>query len=790
MDLSEEQKLIINAPIDKNIRIIASAGSGKTTTLINRILYLIKKHNLHLHEIILTTFTKDASEVMKDKIKNNIHLFYNFMCGTIDAIARKILHVNKILDENVQLMSVSEYIHRVIKFSKTDQGIKYFKKFKYLFVDEFQDIDYYQYIFFKRLNELGLVITVVGDDSQNIYSFRQSDVNYLINFDKYFSNTLSFNLSTNYRSTNNIIELANSSISFNKNKLDKKMLGTNKDGVKPLVIKTTFNNYDMMILTSILKKIKNYPLHEIAILSRNNFLLLKVENILYKYGINNVLLRDDDIRVKKKENHITLATIHKSKGLEFELVYIIGCDDSFFPRMKDFLRIEEERRLFYVATTRAKSRIYYFYLSDYICRFLTEVNQNLLNWENAKNDDKKLSELESIEYKTGVTEIIKNLRGEDYIRLRNKGILPNVRLDKTTIDNSIYNLDDPFKWSKFVKKENLYTEFGNYFDTIITRFILESTKKDIFDKSAFKVLHNIPLDKDQINLIKKYKYNFIYNFTKIIDNLDMFDDSSLIKYNDAKKCIKKMEENDKNLIKNFVTYLKNNIKNYHLIENGSMNIEELFLSRFNYDQDKVREINDSYIKFTNPQIDTMDILTDIFNVSKCNSLSDNRLRMLYVKINDENIDDYQLLIRLIKENFIPYILKHTNIECKKYVNYDIYHGECDLVCDDILIDYKCSENTFIQIEWIVQLLCYTQMLRDENYTINKIGIFNILNGKLYLADISKWNRGKELFDYLITLQEKLIAKDYQLESEIIESDEKLFNIKFECVDINPFIDDN
>lgn len=790
MDLSEEQKLIINAPIDKNIRIIASAGSGKTTTLINRILYLIKNHNLHLHEIILTTFTKDASEVMKDKIKNNIHLFYNFMCGTIDAIARKILHVNKILDENVQLMSVSEYIHRVIKFSKTDQGIKYFKKFKYLFVDEFQDIDYYQYVFFKRLNDLGLIITVVGDDSQNIYSFRQSDVNYLINFDKYFSNTLSFNLSTNYRSTNNIIELANSSISFNKNKLDKKMLGTNKEGVKPLVIKTSFNNYDMMILTSILKKIKNYPLHEIAILSRNNFLLLKVENILYKYGINNVLLRDDDIRVKKKENHITLATIHKSKGLEFELVYIIGCDDSFFPRMKDFLRIEEERRLFYVATTRAKSRIYYFYLSDYICRFLTEVNQNLLNWENAKDDDKKLSELESIEYKTGVTEIIKNLRGEDYIRLRNKGILPNVRFDKTTIDNSIYNLTEPFKWTKFVKKENLYTEFGNYFDTIITRFILEATKKDIFDKSAFKVLHNIPLDKDQINLIKKYKYNFIYNFTKIIDNLDMFDDSSLIKYNDAKKCIKKIEENDKNLIKNFVSYLKNNIKNYHLIENGSMNVEELFLSRFNYDQDKIREINDSYIKFTNPQIDTMDILTDIFNVSKCNSLSDNRLRMLYVKINDENIDDYQLLIRLIKENFLPYILKHKNIECKKYVNYDIYHGECDLVCDDILIDYKCSENTFIQIEWIVQLLCYTQMLRDENYTINKIGIFNILNGKLYIADISKWNRGKELFDYLITLQEKLIAKDYQLESEIIESEEKLFNIKFECVDINPFIEDN
>jgi hypothetical protein len=401
--------------------------------------------------------------------------------------------------------------------------------------------------------------------------------------------------------------------------------------------------------------------------------------------------------------------------------------------MKDLLRVEEERRLFYVATTRAKSKLYYFYLSESICRFLTEIPKELLNWENAKEEDKKLSDIESIDYKTGITEIIKNLRGEDYIRLRNKGILPNVRINKSSINYSIY--ENEFKWTKFVKKENLYTEYGNYFDTILTRFILEDSKQIIFDKAAFKVLNNIQLDKDHINLIKKYKYNFIYNFSKIMaGDLDNFNDTSLIKLDDAKKCIKLIEENDKNIILNFVNYLKKNIKNYSgnihdknykLFENGSININELFLSRFNYDKDKIKEIEDSYIKYTNPDTKTMDILIDIFNISKCNSLTDNRLRMLYVNINEENIDDYQLLIKSMKEKFIPWILKHKHIECKKYVNYDIYHGECDLICDDILIDYKCSENLFIQIEWIIQLLCYTQMLRDENYTINKIGIFNV-----------------------------------------------------------------
>jgi len=80
------------------------------------------------------------------------------------------------------------------------------------------------------------------------------------------------------------------------------------------------------------------------------------------------------------------------------------------------------------------------------------------------------------------------------------------------------------------------------------------------------------------------------------------------------------------------------------------------------------------------------------------------------------------------------------------------------------------------------------MLRDENYTINKIGIFNVLNGKLMVANVSKWNCGKELFDYMISLQEKMLAKDYQIESELIESEENIINIKFECIDINPFLD--
>jgi len=163
--------------------------------------------------------------------------------------------------------------------------------------------------------------------------------------------------------------------------------------------------------------------------------------------------------------------------------------------------------------------------------------------------------------------------------------------------------------------------------------------------------------------------------------------------------------------------------------------------------------------------------------------------MLYVKILNENISEYSLLINLIKQNFIPYIKKFKRVDCKKYVKYDIYNGECDLVCDDLLIDYKCSEKNFIQIEWVLQLLCYTQMLRDENYIINRIGIFNVFNGKLLIANISKWNKGKELFDYLLDLQEKMLAKDHKVDYEVIEDTENICNITFESMEINPFMNE-
>jgi superfamily I DNA/RNA helicase len=74
--LNEEQKAVVLAPIDKNIRIVASAGSGKTTTILYRIKYLLEKE-VDPSTIMLTTFNVDAAEVFKDRLKNKLKVFLN-----------------------------------------------------------------------------------------------------------------------------------------------------------------------------------------------------------------------------------------------------------------------------------------------------------------------------------------------------------------------------------------------------------------------------------------------------------------------------------------------------------------------------------------------------------------------------------------------------------------------------------------------------------------------------------------------------------------------------------------
>src|SRR5690554_1851214 len=110
---------------------------------------------------------------------------------------------------------------------------KYQDRFRYILVDEYQDTNHSQYLIIKALSDRFQNICVVGDDAQSIYSFRGANISNILNFQKDYEKVGMYRLEQNYRSTQNIVNAANSIISKNKNQLEKVVWTSNDEG--PLI---------------------------------------------------------------------------------------------------------------------------------------------------------------------------------------------------------------------------------------------------------------------------------------------------------------------------------------------------------------------------------------------------------------------------------------------------------------------------------------------------------------------------------------------------------------------------
>lgn len=380
--------------------------------------------------------------------------------------------------------------------------------FKYIFVDEYQDINWLQYEIIEKLNN-NQSLFVIGDSNQCIYQFRGSDDKYIDNFIKEHKNVNEYQLSHNYRSTPEILKLAEDSINHN-NVSKKVILNTfNPTNIKPFVFGTYEISRQLEIMAQNIKKHYIKELDKVAILVRkgteieqvkkallienipfnvkgNNNLLNKkyfndicnilsfidntanetackyilkmfdiyknnidkvysylktidfdlnkfnldinyqttqtikllsniknksyenvseiiseIWNVFYKQYVYNNYMNARDIeadinylitfsssfkkisqfidfylleRNKEKENTtkkaITIITMHKSKGLEWDYVYIPNLNETWFPRSKNkdvdsnTKQVQNERKLFYVAITRARKRLYLSYSEE------------------------------------------------------------------------------------------------------------------------------------------------------------------------------------------------------------------------------------------------------------------------------------------------------------------------------------------------------------------------------------------------------------------------------------------
>jgi DNA helicase-2/ATP-dependent DNA helicase PcrA len=165
---------------------------------------------------------------------------------------------------------------------------KYQDKFRYIMVDEYQDTNYSQYLIIKSLSDRYENLCVVGDDSQSIYSFRGANIDNILNFKKHYPNCSTYKLEQNYRSSNNIVQCANSLIKINQFKLDKTIWTSNEDGDKILVNKSqTDSDEGRFIASSIFQEKNNKYLDNssFAVLYRTNAQSRSIEDALRKINI-------------------------------------------------------------------------------------------------------------------------------------------------------------------------------------------------------------------------------------------------------------------------------------------------------------------------------------------------------------------------------------------------------------------------------------------------------------------------------------------------------------------------
>ena len=163
---------------------------------------------------------------------------------------------------------------------------KWQRRFDYIHVDEFQDVDKVQYDIIKMITSLDCHLCVVGDPDQTIYTWRGADVNIIMNFEKDFKAQTIY-LNENYRSTQFILNGANSVIKNNRNRLDKELYTANQSEDKILHYSTVSEDSEPAWVVSMIQKAvmsgANYQ--DIAVLYRSNYLSRSLEKHLLDAGI-------------------------------------------------------------------------------------------------------------------------------------------------------------------------------------------------------------------------------------------------------------------------------------------------------------------------------------------------------------------------------------------------------------------------------------------------------------------------------------------------------------------------
>lgn len=319
----------------KKIVVIASAASGKSTVVVERIRYLIE-NGFNPRSIVSLSFTNNAANNVRDRLDNPPGL----ICNTVHGYANMLLSRAGISTKKTIEREDFDGLFQLVK-----QHPECIQPVDYLTLDEAQDSTHEQFEFiFDYVKPKQWMI--VGDPRQTIYGFNGSDSSLLINL-TYNEDVVTYELNENFRNGKTILNYAKEIIrGAGSDYIDSSISMSGREG------KLSFIEYDLDLIPQIIKKAhkeygQNYG--DWFILNRTNQQLEETSKKIKTIGIpydtfRQAQLTNAQIDKKMKEDTVKILTIHSSKGLERKNVIVIGAHKYNF----------EETCVSYVAATRAE----------------------------------------------------------------------------------------------------------------------------------------------------------------------------------------------------------------------------------------------------------------------------------------------------------------------------------------------------------------------------------------------------------------------------------------------------
>ena len=857
MELNKQQKEIVEAE-DKHMLVIACPGSGKTHTLISRVIHLVLNKKVEAEKMILITFTNKAGREMEERLKDKMKDKNPYYVGSLHGLGYRLLqefnginytvldvadskqilleefeehftkndvsedelsYISKVIPEIINKASTSyppkidevidEYnlniynkrIKEIISYyekRKMEENLidfndlmvklyqllldsktkKFLKEIKYVFFDEYQDINPIQQqilkIFAKKSN-----IMVVGDDAQAIYSFRGSSVEYIWDFQKSFPKSKKYMLETNYRSSPRVIDFCQNIIKQNTRQFQKNMIsGKTKKGSLPCISGFADKNLQYKWIVEDIKrrKKKGMDYRDMVILSRTNKLLDYLELFLFK---SKIPFQKNLGKALLEKNHIKdflafvtiiinprstfhwkrIVGLHSKVGLARAQKMIRGSSDIYKEIKKQVNKssyigkhLVELLETLKEIKKHNSDQVKISFIKGYLSKVYQSMNCKDLK-ERMIDIDLVLSFLKSNNLSNFIAELYLNAeataKDEDGILLttvhRSKGLeWKNVYIIDMTCKNFPFIIPKNFnkQMEEMEEERRLFYVAASrskkylnctfcydysYRNPILPSPFLREIEANKYLKSDVdwkKVVQTGQVSKDVNNYLRYIGYAEI---TPLMNKLD-FKREIIHQGKEIPIYMKKLNMNL--VIGTFFDYLITK-----MVQINYPNKIKKFDLKINKTSNKFP--TDIHHKYIDPLHDWRDLISEIADLSTLNCRSEIKKQYLADWVTKKNMLEFFEVLEAGIKVLIDKEEDVENLETHYSLTFGKLKAESDIILNDNIIEIKSSNYQICTIGNVLQGIIYTHLMRKKLKKVNNLIMYNPLTGEkttFYLED--------------------------------------------------------